>query len=272
MVVDDSADDHRLLSARGEAQGVECRPSRAGRHDRHQPTLVGDLQWVEPHQGAGAAHGVGHRHGELVDLDAHTGRSGDLVECGGEPAASGVAQGVDVDAGIEQGGHESVDGCRIADHWRTELEPFAHTHHRHPVLADGAGQQHGIASGGALGPHIGARPHDPHPSGGDVDAVAATPLDDLGVAGHDGHTRSPRGGTHGVGDARQHVDRCAFLDHEGRREVKRNRTGAGQIVDRAVNSERPDVAAREEQRRHDEGIGAQGEPATDRSGHDRGIC
>ncbi len=81
-----------------------------------------------------------------------------------------------------------------------------------------------------------------------------------------------RRGTHRVGDARQHVDRCAFLDHEGRREVKRHRTGAGQIVDRAVNCERPDVAAGEEQGRHDEGIGAQGESATDRSRNDRGIC
>ena len=59
---------------------------------------------------------------------------------------------------------------------------------------------------------------------------------------------------------REIVHRQAFLEDEADREMQRARAAHGEIVDRAVDGQLADVAAREKDRADDVGIGAEGEP------------
>ena len=69
-----------------------------GGNEGDELALVRDEQRVEPEDLARAAHGVAHRDGALVDLDADALARRDLDQGGGDPAARGVAHGVDARA------------------------------------------------------------------------------------------------------------------------------------------------------------------------------
>ena len=105
-----------------------------------------------------------------------------------------------------------------------------------------------------------SRESSPDPGGVDVAAVGLAPLHDLRVPGDDADPRRSSGVAHGRGDPDQVGDGEALLEDEARRQVQRRRAGHGQVVDRAVDGQVTDVAAGEEQRRHDVGVGGEREP------------
>ena len=104
--------------------------------------------------------------------------------------------------------------------------------------------------------------------GGDVAAVGLAALDDLGVAGDDLHAGRPRPRRHRRDDPPQVGDREALLEDEAGRQVQRPRAGHRQVVDRAVDGEVADVAAGEEQRRDDVGVGGERQPRAVRPSSD----
>ena len=101
---------------------------------------------------------------------------------------------------------------------------------------------------------------DADPGRGEEQLVAGALLDDLGVAGDDLDARLGRRLRHRAGDLPQEVDRHAFLDDRRAGEIERPRAADREIVDRAADGELADVAAGEDQRIDDEGIGGEGEP------------
>jgi len=181
----------------------------------------------------------------------------DLVQDCRHSPACGVAQRVHLDAGLEQCSDEAMHGSRIADDRGAELEALAHAHHRYPVLTDWAGHHHHITGPCSIRPDIEPVAQHTDTGRGDVHAVTATPVDDLGVAGHHRHPGRPCGISHRGRDASKVIERHPFLDDECSGQVQRHGTGAGEIVDGAVYSQRTDVAPGEEQRGHHIGIGGQ---------------
>ena len=95
--------------------------------------------------------------------------------------------------------------------------------------------------------------------GVDEDAVATALFDHLGIAGDNLDAGGFGGLAHGLGDARQNVDGEALFEDERGGEVERFGATHGEIVDGAVDGERADIAAAEEERLDDEAIGGEGE-------------
>ena len=105
----------------------------------------------------------------------------------------------------------------------------------------------------------------------DVDAVPMTGVHDLRVSGDDRHPGSARGDPHRGRDRVEFLEGQALLEHHADREVERCRAADRKVIDGAVDREVADVAAGEEARAHDVGVGAHGEPLA--SGRDdRGIA
>ena len=149
----------------------------------------------------------------------------------------------------------------VAHDRRLEAEPFARGHDGDAVAADIAAQHHRVA-----GPHLLRRDRlaapstSPTPGGVDVEAVALAALDDLGVAGDEPHAGRRGRVAHRGDDAAQIVDRQTLLEDQPDAQIERLGAAHRQVVDRAVDGERADVAAGKEQRPHDIGIGREGQP------------
>ena len=139
-----------LARARG-AHGLQHGFGVGLRHEGDQLALVGDVQRVEAQHLAGGLHGRLDRDLALVERDADLGRDRQLVEHGGQPAARGVAQAVDVGRDGQHGRDHAVERRGVADDGRLEGQPFAHGHDRHAVIAHGAADQHHVAGAGAVG-------------------------------------------------------------------------------------------------------------------------
>ena len=86
-------------------------------------------------------------------------------------------------------------------------------------------------------------------------------LDDLGIAGHDLDAGCLGGLGHGFDNGGQLRQRKALFQNEAGAEKPRLRAADRQVVDRAIHGQLADGAAGEEERLHDEGIGAHGERA-----------
>ena len=97
---------------------------------------------------------------------------------------------------------------------------------------------------------------DPHAGGGDEQAVGRTAVHNLGVPADDRHADRGRGGAGGAEHVAQLLQRQALLDNEGQGERPRLCAHHRQVVHRAVDSQRPDVAAGKHDRFHHERIGA----------------
>ncbi len=93
----------------------------------------------------------------------------------------------------------------------------------------------------------------------DVDAVRLAALDHFGVAGYDSYARLVRRLTQRLHDAAQVGDRETFLQDDAQREIERRRPRHGEVVDRAANGKPADVAAGEEERFDDVGVGGEDE-------------
>jgi hypothetical protein len=96
-----------------------------------------------------------------------------------------------------------VEGRGVAGELHLQLELTAGDHHRHPVVADRAGDEHPVAGLDRGGGERKVVLDHPDPRGVDVEPVGLAALDHLGVAGGDRDARRLGGGAH-----RRAAERC----------------------------------------------------------------
>ena len=130
------------------------------------------------------------------------------------------------------------------------------------MIADRAGHDHAVPGACRRDRERPACGNNADAGRRDEDAIALATVDDLGVAGHERDARLCAGLAHRVDDAREIGQLQPLLEDEGGRQEQRLRTAHGEIVDRAVHGEPPDVPAGKEDRPHDKGIGREGEAGT----------
>ena len=111
----------------------------------------------------------------------------------------------------------------------------------------------------AVGAHLHAAGDDADAGGVDEEPVGGAARHHLGIAGGHRPPRRPGGRPQAAQDAPQHLDGQALLDHQRAAQVERHRAAHGEIVHGAVDRQRADVAARELERRHHEGVGGVGQ-------------
>ena len=107
--------------------------------------FIGNKQGIQPQQFAGGAYRGRHGKVFLLDQHAHPGLVTNLVERRGYPAACGIAQGVHAWHGVQQRCDQPLQRRRIRHDGRIETQVLALRHHRHAVIADGAGDDQNVA-------------------------------------------------------------------------------------------------------------------------------
>ena len=182
----------------------------------------------------------------LVQHDGEIGITGQLVADRPDAAPRRIAQPPRRGSGREQALDQVVQRRGVGDDVGVEREIAAGEHHRDAVVGDGARHEDDVAG-------LDPRPARQLPTGGDepdsrrrdVHAVGGAPVDDLGVAGHDGDAGRAAASAMSATIVAQRLDREALLEHECRRE----RSGSGahhrEVVDRAVDREVTDRSAGE---------------------------
>ena len=148
----------------------------------------------------------------------------------------------------------------VAFDLRLELQALAHRHDRHAVPADIAGQQDHVAHAHARGRHHGVVLDEADAGGVDEQPVALAPVHHLGIARHEQHAGGRGRRLHRLHDALQHLHRQPLFEDEAGAQEQRARAAHRQVVDRAVHGQRADVAAGEEQRADDVGVGGERQP------------
>ena len=98
---------------------------------------------------------------------------------------------------------------------------------------------------------------DPDAGGVDEDPVAVAAIDDLRVAGDDGHSGVGGGRCHRLDDHAELSQREAFFQDQSDAEVAGDRAAHGDVVHGAVDGEFPDVPAGEEAWADDERVGGE---------------
>jgi len=88
------------------------------------------------------------------------------------------------------GGDQPVQRRRIRQHGGAEGQVFAAGHDGDAVVADRAGEQHGVAGAGLVAGQDKTGGHDADAGGGDEHAVCLAALHHLGIAGHHRHAAS----------------------------------------------------------------------------------
>ena len=202
-------------------------------------------------------------------VDAHPRGRRDLVEGRRQPAARRVAKDADVRTGRHDGRHQPVERLRVRGDLHLEAQALADAHDGDAVQPDRTGEDDGVAGGRPIRADGDARGHEPDAGGVDEETVGRSPIDDLRVAGHDSNAGPSRGPGDRFGDPPQLVDRQAFLDDVGERQRQRLGAHHGQVVDRAVDGQLADVAARELERADDERVGGESEPLAEQVDHGR---
>ena len=141
-----------------------------------------------------------------------------------------------------------------------EFEPFALREHRHAVIGDGAAEQNHVAR-----PRIGGGDRDTRPAPGRCRSWsrrACRPSARLTTFVSPVTIATPAAAA-AVDMASTTRDSSSiskpFLDDESRREAHGNRATHGEVVDRAIDRELADIAAREKERSDHEGIGRKGD-------------
>ena len=178
--------------------------------------------------------------------DVQPRRLGDLDERARQAAAGQVAQAVDLDAGRRAAPHRLRQRRAVAFDGRLEREPLAHRHDRHAVPADVAAQQHRVARPDAARarsarscstmpmPAVLMKMPSPLPRS----TTFVSPVTSCTPAA----ARPP---LHRRDDAPQRLHRQPLFEDEARAQIERPRAAHRQVVDRAVDRQRADVAARE---------------------------
>ncbi len=123
------------------------------------------------------------------------------------------------------------------------------------VIADGPREQDRVARPRAIAGDLNPGRHDADAGGVKEQSVGLAALDHLGVAGNDCDAGGARRLAHRTGDALEIGERESLLDDEAGGKIKRARAAHGDVVDGAVDGERADIAAGEEQRRDHKRIG-----------------
>ena len=107
-VGDHGADDGRVLPERVGAHGGEQGLGVPRRADGEELALVGDVERVDAEQLAGGGDLAAHGDGRFLQAHAGAALVGDLVERGGEAAARGIAEDVEVGDLRDHVGDEAV--------------------------------------------------------------------------------------------------------------------------------------------------------------------
>ena len=155
--------------------------------------------------------------------------------------------------------HQRVQGGAVALNLRFEFQTFALRQNRDAMIADRTAEQHLVAGTGAVGGKVDSLRHKSNSCRVDEQPVALAFLDDLGIARNNLHARFRCRPAQRIHHAPEFVHRKPFFDDEGGAQKQRRCAAHRQIVHRAVNGERADVAAGKEQRLYDEGIGGDGQ-------------
>ena len=140
-----------------------------------------------------------------------------------------------------------------------EFQPLALRQNRDAMIADRTAEQHLVPGTGAVGGKVDSFRHKSNSCRVDEQPVALAFFDDLGIAGHNLHARFRCRLAQRIHHAPEFVHREAFFDDERGAQKQRRCAAHRQIVHRAVNRERADVAAGKEQWLHYEGIGGDGQ-------------
>src|ERR1035438_3297453 len=246
------------MGAHGGQHGI-----RGGRiDDGHHLAFVRHVERVQPKHLARSAHFLANRNRAFLESDANRGLRGDLVQRARQAAARRIAHATD-GARRRRRQHrpdQPMQSGRVALDARFKLQPFALRQDGDPVVADVAAKQHAVARPGLVRGQADAGPHDPDPGGIDEQPIAAALVHHLGIARHDRNARALRRRTHGLRDGTQRLHRQAFLQDERRAQTHRICAAYREIVDGAVYSQRPNIAAGKKERLHHVGIGGEGQP------------
>ena len=170
-----------------------------------------------------------------MDVDAHRGLPGKLVEGGPHAAAGGVAQHVHRRCNIQDLLHHVVQGSGIAAYIGIETQPFPLGQDGDPMVGHGAGENDPVARAGALaaygdafGNHADARRIDENLVGGAFG-------DDLGVTGDQLHAGLVQRLAHALQNTLKIGDGKAFLQDKAHAQVAGHCPAHGHVVDSAVD-------------------------------------
>ena len=229
------------------------------RHEGDEAAFVGDVERVEPEELAGGA--TSSRTGTAVSSMSTERPAVSAISTSAlasPPRVRSRRQWTAMPASISAstGSASGAQSLAIAE---LEAEPLAGRHHRDAVAGEIAADDDGVAGTDALRLDrlLG---HDPADAGGvDEELVGLAAVDDLEVAGDDLDARRRGRGAHRGDHPPQRLQRKPLLQDEAGAETDRARPAHGEVVDGAVDRERPDVAAGEEERLNDVGVGGEGE-------------
>ena len=247
-----SADDLRIPSQRVLAHCAQHLISDGGFYDRHQLTLVGDVQGIESQHLARALYFRSNRNGSFFQLNPDTRLGGNLVQGAGNTSARRITHAADFSRYRQHGSDERMQCSAIAGQRGLELQALALRHDADAVLADGAAEQDPVSRPRLIGGKFNAFRHDAYAGGIDEQPIGASFLDHLGIAGDDLHVGGGCRLAQGIDHAAQRVHRQSFLDDESGTEIERLCAAHGKVVHRPVYGQRADIAAGKEQRLDDE--------------------
>ena len=202
---------------------------------------------------------IGQRR--LVEPHGEPGGLRELVQRRRQTAAGRVAHPAELRAELEQRGGQLVHRRGVALERGLEPELAAGDEHGEAVVADRAGDEDAVARPRPRRARA-RRPARTSPTPAVVtNRPSALPRSTTFVS--PATTATPAASAARAierGDPAQVGDGEALLDDEAGREPERRRAGDGEVVDRAVDGELADVAAGEEERLDDVGVGREGEP------------
>ena len=197
-----------------------------------------------------------HGHLILVDANVDMRRARKLVERRGKPATRRVAKRANAPCrtGVEHRRNQMVERGGVRLDLRREAQLLARRDNRDAVVANAAADENLIARPNVRRGEIDTVAQLADASRVDVDAIAMTAVDDLGVTRHDldagflGRRRHRRAHTSQV------VEQITLLEHEAAGKVARRGSACRDIIDRTAHGQMPDVSTRKEMRRHHEGV------------------
>ena len=114
------------------------------RHNRDEPSLVGQIKRVESEDFARSRNIFAYRHRQLVDADADIRGLGDLDQTAAQAAARQVTQAVNFHSGLQQSSHRLPKRSAVRLDRGLERQPLARRHDRDAVAADVSAQQHDV--------------------------------------------------------------------------------------------------------------------------------
>src|SRR5262249_38159796 len=150
--------------------------------------------------------------------------------------------------GFDERGGEWIDRTRVGLQRCGEVDVAASEKDGDAVIADAPGDENPIPGPYGSGGQRRARIHTTDTRRCDVEAVSSSGLDGLGAAAHDSNTRALGGGAHGRNFRFEDLRRRAGFDDQAAEQREWYGAPDREIVDRTVDGEIADRAARKTQR------------------------